>query len=108
MDLGAQVAILSACSTGAGRVTGDGLIGLSRAFMTAGPSTLLMTLYETGELISLDLMYRFHTHWKGAGATAASALRRALCELHQESRGKQPHLWAPFVLFGLDTTSEEA
>jgi len=108
LDLSAQVAILSACSTGAGRVTGDGLIGLSRAFMTAGPSTLLMTLYETGELISLDLMYRFHTHWKGAGATAASALRRALCELHQESRGKQPHLWAPFVLFGLDTTSEEA
>jgi CHAT domain-containing protein len=108
MDLGAQVAILSACRTGAGQLTGDGLIGLSRAFLTAGPSTLLMTLYETGELTSLDLMYRFHAHWKGGGVTAAAALRRAQCELHQESRGRQPHLWAPFVLFGLDTTPEEA
>ncbi len=108
LDLGAHVAILSACRTGAGQLTGDGLIGLSRAFLTAGPSTLLMTLYETGELISLDLMYRFHAHWKGGGVTAAAALRKALFELHHESRGRQPHLWAPFVLFGLDTTPEEA
>lgn len=107
MGLSARVAILSACSTGAGRVTGDGVIGLSRAFLAAGPSTLLMTLYETGERTSLDLVYRFHGYWKGDGMTAASALRRVLCELHKEQHGSQPHLWAPFVLFGIDTTLEE-
>jgi len=108
LELGAQVAILSACHTGAGRITGDGLIGLSRAFLTAGPATLLMTLYETGELISLDLVYRFHAYWKGTGLTAAAALRRALSDLHRETEGREVRLWAPFVLFGLDTAREEA
>lgn len=106
LDLKTRLTILSGCGTGAGKVTGDGVIGLSRSFLAAGSTAVLMTLYATGEEVALNLLDRFHAHWKGTALGAAAALRRALCEMDQEY-GTQPHLWAPFALFGLDTTPEE-
>ncbi|MDN3028252.1 CHAT domain-containing protein [Streptomyces sp. S.PB5] len=105
LDIGADFVILSACETGAGLVTGDGVIGLSRAFLARGPTTLLMTLYEVREQLALDLVHRFHHHWRGVGLGAAAALRHAQLEL-LETFPDQPHLWAPFVLFGLDIPTE--
>ncbi|MGW1786475.1 CHAT domain-containing protein [Streptomyces sp. NPDC002143] len=105
LEIGADFVILSACETGAGLVTGDGVIGLSRAFLARGPTTLLTTLYEVREQIALDVVHRFHEHWRGAGLGAAAALRHAQWEL-LETFPDQPHLWAPFVLFGLDIPRE--
>jgi len=95
----ADLVILAACRTGDGLLTGDGLIGLSRAFLARGPSTLLMTLSDVHHEIALDIVARFHEHWR-PGMSRAAALRRA-------QRGwaglfdDQPQLWGPFLLYGL-------
>lgn len=46
MELNAELVVLSACDTGRGRITGDGVIGLSRAFMQAGVPSLVSSLWK--------------------------------------------------------------
>jgi hypothetical protein len=91
--------VLSACQTGSGRATGDGVDGLSRAILIGGASTLVMTLHEVAEDAALELAYQFLTHWR-TGDTPATAFRRAQLEL-AEQHPDDPALWIPFALFGL-------
>ena len=44
MELQADLAILSACDTGRGRITGDGVVGLSRSLITAGVPSVVVSL----------------------------------------------------------------
>jgi CHAT domain-containing protein len=91
--------VLAACATGRGRVTGDGVVGLSRAFLSAGPTTLLLTLCEVGEGASLELTYEFHRQRAQGNCTPAQALARA--QRAAIAAGAAPHGWSPFVLYGL-------
>jgi len=98
--LEAHLVILGACQTGRGRVTGDGVEGLSRQFMWAGTPTLLATLWKVFEGQALDQSFRFHEHWLGQGRAQAAALREA----QLQGRGnfpKQIEAWAGFILVGL-------
>ncbi|MEU9890375.1 CHAT domain-containing protein [Sphaerisporangium sp. NPDC051011] len=102
LDLAADLVILAACETGAGDVTPDGVIGLSRAFLAAGPSGLLMTLYRVGEVTTLDVMAEFHGCWLEDGLRPVSALRRAQAEAAAElSTSREPHVWAACTYYGL-------
>ncbi|MFC4589255.1 CHAT domain-containing protein [Sphaerisporangium corydalis] len=100
LDLPARLVVLAACETGAGRVTGDGVIGLSRAFLAAGPLAVLMTLWPVRERDSLHLLRRFHDLHLNSGLGTAGALRAAHLSLLAE-RPDDPQRWAAFTLFGL-------
>lgn len=100
LRLGADLVILSACDSGSGRITADGVIGLGRSFLVRGPTSVLLTLSPVGEEESLDLVYRFHEHWLTGGAGRAAALRRAQlawAEMYPDDPGR----WACFALLGL-------
>jgi CHAT domain-containing protein len=101
MELPARLVVLAACETGAGRVTGDGVIGLSRAFLAAGPLAVLMTLWPITERDSLRLLRRFHDLQVNSGYGTAAALRAAQCSLLADGGGDDPERWAAFTLFGL-------
>ncbi|MEV5408928.1 CHAT domain-containing protein [Thermopolyspora sp. NPDC052614] len=103
LGLGADLVILAACETGGGAVTADGVIGLSRAFLTSGPTGLITTLYPVGERAALNLMTAFHEAWLLDGHDMVTALRRAQCEAAalQPAAAQEPHLWAAFTFFGL-------
>ena len=103
LGLAADLVILAACETGAGAVTADGIIGLSRAFLTSGPTGLITTLYRVGERAGLDLMIGFHEAWLLDGLEPVSALRRAQARAasEQPASAQEPHLWAAFTFFGL-------
>ncbi|MEV7966189.1 CHAT domain-containing protein [Sphaerisporangium sp. NPDC088356] len=100
LDLPARLVVLAACETGAGRVTGDGVIGLSRAFLAAGPLAVLMTLWPVRERDSLRVLRRFHELHLNGGLGTAQALRAAHCSL-LAGRSGDPQGWAAFTLFGL-------
>ena len=97
MDLQAELAILSACDTGRGRITGDGVVGLSRALITAGVPSVIVSLWAVPDSPTAALMTEFYRQLQ-PGQTKAQALRQAMLvtlETHPE-----PINWAAFTLMG--------
>lgn len=100
LKLSADLAVLSACQTGLGKeVTGEGLMGLSRAFFYAGVPSLVVSLWNVVDGPTPDLMLDFYRGLDELG-NKARALQAA--KLAMISRGKYAHpsYWAPFILLG--------
>jgi CHAT domain-containing protein len=100
LQLRADLVVLSACQSGLGKeVSGEGLIGMTRAFLYAGASSVVVSLWQVDDVSTADLMVGFYSHLK-AGLDRAEALRNAKLELIDRSRYSHPYFWAPFVLVG--------
>lgn len=112
LDLRASLVTLSACSTGLGLVNGDGVLGLSRAFLSAGTPSVLVSLWRVADSVTRFQMERFYRALIETGGDKARAIRRAELETIRELRHsrllapsgralpEEPLLWAPFVLVG--------
>jgi CHAT domain-containing protein/tetratricopeptide (TPR) repeat protein len=99
LDLDADLAVMSACETGRGRVgAGEGLIGMSWAFFVAGCSATVVSQWKVGSDSTADLMVEFHRQLKAS--SRADALRTAALKLRSQPRYRHPFYWAPFVLIG--------
>lgn len=94
--LKAQIAILSACQTGLGRVHDAGIIGLARGFQIAGVPRVVMSLWNVDDAATNELMQAFVKHLKDD--IPAEALRKAMVEIKEQRPA--PSQWASFVLFG--------
>lgn len=97
LNLDSELVVLSACDTGRGRATGDGVIGLSRAFILAGVPSVVVSLWAIPDAPTALLMEEFYSNIL-RGANKAQALRRAMLaakELHCD-----PFDWAAFTVIG--------
>lgn len=113
MRLDADLVVLSACESALGReLSGEGLIGLTRAFQYAGARSVVATLWSVTDQVTAELMARFHRHL-AAGLSKDKALRAAQIELMRdpipitttggqkvETDASAPFFWAAFQLFG--------
>ncbi len=97
LHLQADLVVLSACNTGMGRITGDGVIGLSRALISAGTSSVIVSLWAVPDAPTADLMVKFYQNLDRAG-NKAQALRSAMLETMQQH--PNPRDWAAFTLIG--------
>jgi CHAT domain-containing protein/tetratricopeptide (TPR) repeat protein len=97
LELAADLVVLSACDTGRGRISGDGVIGLSRSVIGAGVPSVVVSLWEVPDAPTAELMTAFHRHLQRE-PSKARALRQAMLE----TRRRHPHPadWAAFVLVG--------
>lgn len=96
LNLNAMLTVLSACNTGSGRVmTGEGVLGMSRAFLLAGSQHVLVSLWPVDSKVTEELMVSFYRHER-AGRDPDMALRAAMIEVRQQRR--HPFYWAPFTL----------
>jgi len=101
LNLQAELVILAACETGRGKLSSDGINGLSRAFIQAGASALLMSLWKVPEDRTAMLMMGFHYYWLQEKHRKAASLQSAQRKLLESNVYRtQPNLWAGFVLFG--------
>ena len=101
LDLHAQLAVLSACETGLGSVfSGEGLIGMSWAFLVAGVPTAVVSQWRVDSAGTGELMVAFHRAYRTAGFTAARALQRAALDTMKTPSFSHPFYWAGFVLTG--------
>jgi CHAT domain-containing protein len=102
LPLRADMVVLSACQTALGReVTGEGVVGLSRAFLYAGSRAAVVSLWPVDDASTAVFMGKFYEHVKG-GLPPARALARAKQDLRADARHAHPFHWAPFVFFGAD------
>jgi CHAT domain-containing protein len=100
LKLQADLVTLSACQTGLGQeLTGEGIVGLARAFMYAGAPSVVVSLWNVTDRSTAELMVKFHQHLDRT-ADKAEALRQAKLELLRNPRYASPYYWAPFVLIG--------
>lgn len=100
LRLKADLVVLSACRSGAGRpLRGEGLTGLARSFLVAGARRVVVSLWSVDDRAAAALMRSFY----GAlarGLPAAEALRLAQQELRLGEPWGAPYYWAGFALFG--------
>jgi CHAT domain-containing protein/tetratricopeptide (TPR) repeat protein len=116
MDLHADLVVLSACRTGIGPISGDGVAGLARAFFYAGAATVVSTLWDVADGPASQLVATFYQSLSRANSPSkVDALRTAQLNLLRSLRNGQVHvdtpfgkltlpedpiLWAGFVLMG--------
>ena len=102
LELSADLVVLSACRTGLGKeMRGEGMVGLTRAFMYAGAPRVVASLWKVDDLATADLMKRFYEGMLGARHLApAAALREAQLSIRAQRRWEHPYYWAGFVLQG--------
>jgi len=97
LDLsGTQLVVLSACETGLGETTNEGVYGLQRAFKKAGAQTLVLSLWQVSDEATKDFMTMFHRElaknkWdkRKAFANARQSLRKSY---------DNPYYWAAFIM----------
>lgn len=100
LELDLDLVVLSACDTGAGQtLAGEGMLGLSRSFLSAGAAQVLASLWRVDDRWTAALMRHFYAaHWQ-QGRPPAAALALAQRRLIDEPRATVRD-WAPFVLQG--------
>jgi len=101
LNLSADLVVLSACETALGKeIRGEGLIGLTRAFMYAGSPRVVASLWRVPDSATAELMKRFYKGMLVENLRPAAALRRAQASMSKEKRWSAPYFWAGFILQG--------
>ncbi len=108
LRLHANLVTLSACETALGSgyfsevPAGDEFVGMTRAFLTAGTTSVLAALWDVDDRASVTVMRRFYErlNQSGNGADAATALAEAQRQLRTSKTLGHPYYWAPFVMVG--------
>ena len=116
LDLHADLVVLSACRTGLGRISGDGVAGLARAFFYAGAASVVSTLWDVADQPASQLIADFYRSYRKGGSVGKSeALREAQLRLMRSLRKgevradtpfgtlplpEDPVFWAGYILLG--------
>lgn len=95
---GAELIVLSACSSGIGDVeSGEGIFGLKRAFIESGAKTLITSLWNVPSEETTELMGMFYSLWTD-GKRKGDALREAKLQMLKQK--SNPFFWGAFTLTG--------
>eukprot|EP00966_Prymnesium_polylepis_P107871 2497836-Prymnesium_polylepis.2 len=107
LRLRARLVVLSECDSFRGELRSDGVVGITRAFLSAGALAVVASLWKVDDDGTRELMTRFYERLLGeAVGDAAAAMQGAMVSMLHDSR---PHyrsvlLWAAFVVCGLTTS----
>ncbi|NQE36837.1 CHAT domain-containing protein [Microcoleus asticus] len=100
-SLPADLVVLSACQTGLGRITGEGMLGLSRAFLVAGARTVVVSQWSVSDSATMELMVAFYKNYLQSG-NKAIALQKAMQTVRSHPEYSHPRYWAAFVVVGAE------
>ncbi len=106
LNLHSDLVVLSACETGRGRVAvGEGLVGMSWAFLLAGTPTAVVSQWKVDSVSTTRLMIAMHSSLRSVSASRslpgrARSLQQAALSLMQSPEYHHPNYWAGFVMIG--------
>ncbi|GAA6623539.1 CHAT domain-containing protein [Scytonema sp. NUACC26] len=98
MKLKADLVVLTGCDTALGKITGDGVIGLSRGFLVAGADSVIGSLWDVDDMATAFLITEFYVNLS-RNTDKADGLRQAMLETMKKY--PNPRDWAAFTLIGL-------
>lgn len=90
-----SLAILSACQTGIGKITDDGVWGIQRAFKMAGVQTIMMSLWKVDDLATSLMMTTFY---KKLLETGNKHIAFKYAQKKVQEKFENPYYWASFIL----------
>jgi CHAT domain-containing protein len=98
----ASLVVLSSCQSALGKeVKGEGLVGLTHAFMYAGVPQVVASLWTVSDNPTAQLMAQFYREMlKNGRMSPAAALRSAQLSMLKDKRWESPYFWSGFVLQG--------
>ncbi len=102
MKLNAQMAVLSSCNSGFGKMQkGEGMLSLARGFIYAGCPSIIMTLWQVADKSSSELMTSFYKYLK-RGKSKQEAMRLAKIDYLEgaDDLTSNPYFWSGFVVLG--------
>jgi len=100
LRVGSELAVLASCDTARGRVgAGEGVIGMSWAFLIAGCPTTVVSQWQADSRATEALMIAFYRRLR-AGDAPAAALQHAQLAVRANPRYQDPLYWAPFIVVG--------
>ena len=98
MNLGnVDMVVMSACQSGLGETSGEGVFGLQRGFKLAGANTLLMSLWKVDDTATRLLMTEFYNHLL-RGYSKIEALKKAQMYVRIQAGYEDHEFWAGFIL----------
>ena len=101
LELAADLVVLSACRTALGKeVRGEGLVGLTQAFLEAGADRVLVSLWSVEDRATAELMGELYEGLLHRGLPAPQALREAQLQIRRRPGFEAPFFWAGFVVLG--------
>ena len=92
-----DIAVLSACETGLGSISEEGVFGLQRGFKLAGVNSILMTLWKVDDDATQRLMQYFYDNLI-KGESKVRSLKLAQDKLKATPGFEDPEFWAAFIL----------
>lgn len=91
-----RLVAMSACETGCGQATNDGLYGLQRAFKKAGAQTLVMSLWQMSDIVSKEFMIAFFNNLPASGWDKRTAFNKAKTAIREAY--PDPFYWAGIIM----------
>jgi CHAT domain-containing protein len=99
LDLRSDLVVLSSCDSAVGvNLSGEGVTGLSHAFLSAGARRVVSTLWSVDDETSRELMTTFYSGMLRDGLDPPEALRRSQEKVMRSARSAAPYYWAGFII----------
>ncbi len=100
LEMNADLVVLGACDTGLGSIyRGEGLIGFTRAFIYAGASNLVVSMWRVSDQPTATLMIHFYEQIRD-GHSYSKSLREAKLAMINDPSTAAPRNWAAFIIQG--------
>ena len=91
-----ELVVLSACETGRGDIdNNEGIMGLQRAFKTAGAHKLIISLWKVPDQQTSELMQQFYSNYLTSNDVHFSFQE---AQHYMQAKYKNPYYWAAFIL----------
>lgn len=103
VQLRARLVVLSCCHSGRGDIKAEVVVGIARAFLSAGARSVLVTLWAVDDKATLEFMKSFYQYLV-KGRSASESVNKAMRCLRESDEFSEVKYWAPFVLIGDDVT----
>jgi CHAT domain-containing protein/predicted negative regulator of RcsB-dependent stress response len=95
--------VMSACESARGKVSrGEGVVGLSRAFLAAGAESVVASLWAVSDESTAELMKAFYEQMLGKKKSASRSLNEARLALIESGTYSHPFYWSPFIVTGTE------